>query len=184
MDVMATHVVTTIRLDARENGPIGTANGGFACGTFAGLVGGTAEVRLEVPVPLGVDLEARIDGTGARVRFAGQTLAAPRATDPFVLTPPARPGLDQAMRARLRHPFHGITHPLSGLPGCGPERTDGLGVTPGPLDGDDDILAAPFVPTDAFAVDGRVRAAAVWGALTDQEVACDRMMGTAARALS
>ena len=130
MDVMATHVVTTIRLDARENGPIGTANGGFACGTFAGLVGGTAEVRLEVPVPLGVDLEARIDGTGARVRFAGQTLAAPRATDPFVLTPPVRPGLDQAMRARLRHPFHGITHPLSGCEGAAPSGPTAWGSLP------------------------------------------------------
>jgi len=26
MDVMATHLMTTIRLDARENGPIGTAS--------------------------------------------------------------------------------------------------------------------------------------------------------------
>jgi hypothetical protein len=165
MDVMATHPVTTIRLDARENGPIGFANGGFAGGAFAGLVGGTAEVRLQVPVPVGVDLDVRIDGPEACVRFAGRTLATARATDPFVLAPPVRPDLDQAMRARLRHPFRGITHPLSDCVVCGPERSDGLRVTPGPLDGDDDILAAPFVPTAAFAVDGRVRAAAVWGAL-------------------
>jgi hypothetical protein len=48
---------------------------------------------------------------------------------------------------------------------CGPERADGLRVTPGPLEDDPDVLAAPFLPTDRFAVDGRVRSAAVWGAL-------------------
>jgi hypothetical protein len=48
---------------------------------------------------------------------------------------------------------------------CGPERADGLRVTPGPLEADRDVLAAPFLPTDRFAVDGWVRPAAVWGAL-------------------
>jgi len=155
----------TIRLDVRENGPKGASNGGFACGTFAGLVGGTAEVRLAAPVPLGVDLDTLVDGSQAEVRLAGRTLATIRATEPFVLVPAERPTLDQAVRARRRHPFLGVKHPLSDCVVCGPERTDGLRVTPGPLDDHPDVLAAPFLPTDRFAVDGRVRAAAVWGAL-------------------
>jgi hypothetical protein len=162
---MTTQAIGTIRLDVRENGPRDASNGGFACGTFAGLVGGSAEVRLAAPVPLGVDLDTLIDASQARVVFAGRTLATIRATEPFVLTPPVRPTLDQAVRARLRHPFRGVRHPLSDCVVCGPERVDGLRVTPGPLEDDVDVLAAPFVPTERIAVDGRVRAAAVWGAL-------------------
>ena len=48
---------------------------------------------------------------------------------------------------------------------CGPERRDGLDVPPGLLAGDVDMLAAPFAPTDRYAVGGEVRPAAVWGAL-------------------
>lgn len=162
---MTIQAASTIRLDMRENGPKGASNGGFACGTFAGLVGGTAEVRLAAPIPLGVELEAVVDGPHGRIVLADRTLSSIRATEPFMLAPPVRPTLDQAVRARRRHPFVGIRHPLSDCVVCGPERTDGLRVTPGPLDDDVDVLAAPFVPTDRFAVDGRVRTAAVWGAL-------------------
>lgn len=162
---MTTQQGPTIRLDAGENGPNDASNGGFACGTFAALVGGTAEVRLAAPVPLGVGLDTVIDGQQARVLLVGRTLATVRATERFVLTPPLRPTLDQAVQARGRHPFRGVRHALSDCVVCGPERADGLRVTPGPLEDDLDVLAAPFLPTDRFAVDGRVRAAAVWGAL-------------------
>jgi hypothetical protein len=157
--------LTTIRLDVRENGPNDASNGGFAAGTIAGLIGGTAEVRLTAKVPLGVDLDTRVDGTQARVEFGGRTLATALATDPFVLEPPVRPTIEEAARARQRHPYRGVRHPLSNCVVCGPERTDGLRVTPGALDRDIDVLATPFVPTERFAVDGSVRAAAVWGAL-------------------
>jgi hypothetical protein len=162
---MTTQAIRTIRLDVHENGPKDASNGGFACGTFAGLVGGTAEVRLAAPIPLGVDLDAVVDGAQARVVLGDRTLATIRTTEPFVLTPPVQPTLDEAVRARQRHPFRGIRHPLSDCVVCGPERVDGLRVTPGPMENDIDVLAAPFVPTERFAVDGRVRAAAVWGAL-------------------
>jgi hypothetical protein len=162
---MTTQLRPTIRLDVRENGPKGASNGGFACGTFADLVGGTAEVRLAAPIPLGVDLDTLVEGQQARVLLAGRTLATVRATERFVLAPPRRPTLDQALQARRRHPFRGVRHLLSDCVVCGPERSDGLRVTPGPLEDDIDLLAAPFLPTDRFAVDGWVRSAAVWGAL-------------------
>jgi hypothetical protein len=155
----------TIRLDPRENGPEGMSNGGFACGTFADLVGGTAAARLEAQVPLDVDLVPHVAGSQAEV-FAGETLLATViATNGFILEPPVRPSLDDADRARLRHPLRGVQHLLSTCVVCGPERTDGLRVTPGPLSDHPDILATPFVPPDRFAVDGVVRNAAVWGAL-------------------
>jgi hypothetical protein len=162
---MTIQQVAAIRLDPRENGPRGKSNGGFACGTFADLVGGTAEVRLAAKIPLGVDLTAQVDGMHARVWADGRLLATVRATDSFVLKPPVSPTFDEAVQARLRHPFRGVKHPLSNCVVCGPQRSDGLRVTPGPLDGHPDILATPFVPTDQFAIDGQVRVAAVWGAL-------------------
>lgn len=162
---MTTSTITSVHLDDRENGPAGASNGGFACGTFAGLVGGTAEVRLAAPIPLGIELDVLIEDSRARIVREGRTLATARAVDPFVLEPPVRPTMDQAIEARRRHPFRGVRHLLSDCVVCGPERVDGLGVTPGPLAGDVDVLAAPFLPTDRFAVDGTVRPAAVWGAL-------------------
>lgn len=155
----------TIRLDGRENGPKGMSNGGFACGTFAGLVGGTAKVTLRAKVPLETDLTTSVDGARAEVRIGGKAVAGVEAVDPFVLEPPLRPSYDDALAARERHPLRGTRHPLSDCVVCGPERHDGLRVTPGPLDGEPDVLAAPFCPAERYAVDGQLRAAAVWGAL-------------------
>ncbi len=162
---MTTRQHALVRLDPRENGPKGASNGGFACGTFADLVGGTARVRLVAKVPLGVDLAVDLDAGRARVS-AGRTLVATlQATEGFVAEPPVAPTLQEAAVARQRHPLRGVRHPLSGCVVCGPQRTDGLQATPGPLPDHPDILATPFVPTQRFAVDGQVRAAAVWGAL-------------------
>jgi hypothetical protein len=160
-----TTMTTPVRLHGRENGPQGLSNGGFACGTFAGLVGGTAQVRLHQKVPLETDLTARICGDRAAVLLGDRLIADTEAVEPFVLEPPVRPTTAEAEAARERHPLRGVRHPLSDCVVCGPERRDGLGVTPGPLEVDADVLAAPFRPTAGYAVDGLVRPAAVWGAL-------------------
>ena len=154
-----------MRLSARENGPKGMSNGGFACGTFAGLVGGTAKVALHQKVPLETALTARISGPRAQVLAGDRLVAVAEAVEPFVLEPPVKPTVAQAESARVRHPLRGVRHPLSDCVVCGPERRDGLGVTPGPLQSHPDILAAPFRPTAGYAVDGLVRPAAIWGAL-------------------
>jgi hypothetical protein len=155
----------TLQLNTRENGPRGLSNGGFACGTFAELVGGTATVSLKAKVPLGVPLTVTTTDEGPEVSVRGRRLATVRETEPFVLEPPVRPTYDEAAEARDRHPLSGVRHPLSDCVVCGPERYDGLRVTPGPLAADGDVLAAPFHPTAAYAVAGEVRSAAVWGAL-------------------
>jgi hypothetical protein len=157
--------LTSVRLPGRENGPKGMSNGGFACGTFAGLVGGTAKVTLHQKVPLETDLGARSHGGRAELRAGDSVVAVTEAVEPFVLEPPVTPTMAQAESARERHPLRGVRHPLSDCVVCGPERRDGLGVTPGLLESDPDILAAPFRPTTGYAVDGLVRPAAVWGAL-------------------
>lgn len=155
----------TVRLDGRENGPKGMSNGGFAAGTFAGLVGGTARVRLHAKVPLERDLVTSVEPGRATVHDAGRTVATVEAVEPFVLQPSVRPSFLEAAAARHRHPLRGVRHPLSACVVCGPDRTDGLRVTPGPLDSDTDVLSSPFVPPYAFAEAGVVRPAAVWGAL-------------------
>src|SRR5689334_18737913 len=136
-------MTTSIRLSGRENGPKGMSNGGFACGTFAGLVGGTAKLTLLQKVPLETDLTARISQNQAEVLTGDRLIAVDEEVEPFVLEPPVRPTPAEAEAARNRHPLRGVRHPLSDCVVCGPERRDGLGVTPGPLESDPDVLAAP-----------------------------------------
>src|SRR4051794_30725297 len=125
-----TMMTTPVRLSGRENGPTGMSNGGFACGTFAGLVGGTAKVTLHKKVPLETDLSAQISGDRAQVWAGDRLIAVAEAAAPFVLEPPVRPTAAQAEFARERPPLRGVRHPLSDCVVCGPERLDGLGVTP------------------------------------------------------
>lgn len=79
----------------------------------------------------------------AQVLAGDRLVAVAEAVQPFVLEPPVRPTAAQAESARERHPLRGLRHPLSDCVVCSPERRDGLGVTPGPLESDPDILASP-----------------------------------------
>ncbi len=164
---MITHAQTTstITLRTDETGPADHANGGFACGTFARLVGDTATVRLLAGVPVGVPLDVHREGDGVTISRAGQPVAVATPAEPFVLQPPYVPSTAEAAAAREAHPFRDLRHPLSDCIVCGPERTDGLQVTPGPLAADRDLLATPFVPRPEHEVDGVVRPEVVWGAL-------------------
>ncbi|MBX0300432.1 hypothetical protein K2F54_10635 [Cryobacterium sp. 1639] len=158
----------TLQIDARLNGPPRSANGGFACGTIAQALGGTASVRLIRPVPLEtpLEVEADVDGLVAQVVDPRHQLVAEvRQVDPFTMSPPVTPGFDDAEAARASSPLHGFRHLLSNCVVCGPKRTDGLHVTPGPLATRSDVLVAPFLPLERDATDGVVHPAAVWGAL-------------------
>lgn len=158
----------TLHLAARLNGPRGSANGGFASGTIAESLGGTASVRLIRPIPLERALEVNmdVDGLNASVTDSHHQLVAEvRRVDPFTMVPPVKPSFADAQAARAASPLNGARHLLSKCVVCGPERSDGLGVTPGPLANRSDVLAAPFVPLDRDATDGVVHPGAVWGAL-------------------
>ena len=161
-------LTNTIRLDARLNGPTRSANGGFASGVIAETLGGTASVRLIRPIPLERTLEVGMgaDGLSAEVTDSDQHIVAKaRRVEPFTMTPPATPGFAEAEAARAASPLHGARHLLSNCVVCGPARSDGLGVTPGPLESRSDVLAAPFVPLERDTTAGIVHAEAVWGAL-------------------
>lgn len=158
----------TISLDARLNGPPRSANGGFASGMIAETLGGTASVRLVRRVPLERALEVEMDADGGFASVTDsnhQLVAEARRVDPFTMIPPIRPSFADAEKARASSPLQGARHLLARCVVCGTHRSDGLGVTPGPLDNRRDVLAAPFLPSERDSIDGVVHPSAVWGAL-------------------
>jgi hypothetical protein len=156
---------TAPALEPRMNGPRRRANGGFAAGTFADLVGGTATVALRRMVPLGRSFAVLDTPDGLTVLDGDGVVATVRAATPFVVEPPVRPSFAQAEEARRAHPYAGTRHALSDCVVCGTGRADGLHVTPGPLAGHPGILAAPYDPPAWFAADGVALRPSVWGAM-------------------
>lgn len=164
---MTTSIIPAeITLGERYNGPPGSANGGYACGRFAALLEGPAAVRLSAPPPLDRALDVRRAEAGVRVEHDGVVVAEVRPRGDLPGDVPVAPTYDQCLLARERHPGRGVRHLLSDCYVCGPERHDGLGVTPGPLAGSPGVLAAPYVPPDSEADPlGRVPDAFTWAAL-------------------
>ena len=147
-------------------GPPGTANGGFACGAIAASYGGSAEVTLRRPIPLGRRLAVRSAPDGTRAVLDGDTtLAEARPADGGSVTVPAVSAeLARSVAGRAAY------YADPAFPGCfvcGPDRAagDGLRIFPGPL-ADRSAWAAPWTPDDSVvAADGRVRPEVVWAAL-------------------
>jgi hypothetical protein len=146
----------TLTIDARFNGPDGSANGGYTCGRIAALLGGNAEVTLRSPPPLGRPLAVERVGNGLRV-LDGDTLVAEAAPGSIELDVPEPPSLDDARRAAERYPGF-AEHAFPRCFVCGPEREpdDGLRVFAGPLG--DGRFAATWTTAE-------VRPELVWAAL-------------------
>lgn len=155
-----------VTIAARFNGPETTANGGYACGALARFVDEPAEVTLRLPPPLERPLQVVRGEDGAVQALDGEALIAEAVpAQLYAFEPTVRPSFEQALEARTRHPLKGIRHPMSDCFVCGPERADGLGVTPGPFELEADVGGAPFEPDHSVAEDGIVRPEIVWGAL-------------------
>lgn len=126
-----------MRIPAHWNGPPDSANGGYACGLVAGLLGTpSAEVSLRAPPPLERALEVEREGDRLLVRDGAQVVAEGRAAAaPALETPPAV-GLEEA-RAASQAGFGrwSAAHPFPTCVVCGPDRADGLRIFPGPLRG-------------------------------------------------
>lgn len=152
----------TIVIPARFNGPPASANGGYACGVVAGLVGSRAEVTLRRPPPLGIPLAvARDDGGHVRVLDGDAVVAEGEPVEAFALDVPAPVSVEEA--AVASRGYAGFrAHAYETCFVCGPARPegDGLGVFPGPLEGRD-VVAAPWTPPGS----GPVDALLVWAAL-------------------
>lgn len=142
----------TITLAPKFRGPDQSGNGGYTCGLLAGAVGGDViTVTLRKPPPLEVALEVR-DGS----LLHGDEVVAVAAPGELSRAVPEPVPYDVAVAASKDYP--GFTwHPFVSCYTCGPDRPDGLRIFPGHLS--DDVVAAPWVPTEAVAPE------IVWAAL-------------------
>jgi len=134
----------TITIPGRFNGPPASANGGYACGLVAALLGERAEVTLRVPPPLDRTLDVVRDDGRVEV-YDGVTLVAEAvALDAFELDVPAPVATDDAREASKG--YAGFrAHAYETCFVCGPARDDGLAIYPGPVAGRE-IVAAPWTP--------------------------------------
>jgi hypothetical protein len=157
-----------LRLGERFCGPPATANGGYACGAIAELLGGGVEVTLRRPPPLSRPLRLlrADDRDGTAVVLDGDELVAEARPATVGLGVPATASPAEARTASARYPLH-QSHPFPTCFTCGPDRAagDGLRIFPGPLPGGD-LWAAPWTPDPSVAdQDGLVVREVVWAAL-------------------
>jgi hypothetical protein len=136
----------------RFNGPPDSANGGYAAGLVSEALGGGFEVTLKRPPPVGVNL----DLVGNELKQGDLVIAeARRAHEVFDAPEPV--SIEAAEEASKRYPgFKHHAYPTCFT--CGPERSDGLGIFPGPVEGRDGVVAAPWTPQE-------VRPEIIWAAL-------------------
>lgn len=156
-----------LQIDRHLNGPRRAANGGFAAGTIATRVDAeTVTVVLRRPIRLGVPLTvSSAPAGGVVVRDKGTLVAEGRPGRLTASVDPPAPSFDDARRARDAHPLIGVRHALSDCVVCGPARADGMHVTPGPVPGRPEILAAPWVVGAQHAHAGIADFPAVWAAM-------------------
>lgn len=162
---------STVTIPGRFCGPTASANGGYASGLVAELLGEPAEVELRKPPPLETPLAAAVDAGGVEVTDeAGGLVLRGRALgegEPAVDVPEAVSGA-QAQVASER--YVGFTeHPFPRCVTCGPERDegDGLRIFPGQVEGrPDGTVAAPWWPHSSVAAeDVTVSVPVVWASL-------------------
>ncbi|WP_169582395.1 MULTISPECIES: hypothetical protein [Microbacterium] len=157
----------SVRIDPRHNGPRRSANGGFAAGAIARHIDAdVVTVRLRRRIPLGRTLYVSGDGAhGCLVHHGRRLIAEARPGSLVPAALPAAPAWDDALAAREAHPFVGQKHPLSDCVVCSPHRRDGMHITPGPVRGRPELLAAPWSVDSRDAVGGTASYATVWAAM-------------------
>ncbi|WP_327004138.1 hypothetical protein OHA72_55355 [Dactylosporangium sp. NBC_01737] len=142
-------------IPARFNGPPGSGNGGYTAGLIATQMSGAVEVTLRRPPPLDTPLTVSTpvgDETGGTVQVHdGEALVASARVDTGD-RPDAVPAVSFAAAVEASERYPGFTaHPFPTCFVCGPERTDGLALFPGPLP--DGRTATPWrVPRDVSPV--------------------------------
>jgi hypothetical protein len=159
-------VIGTLTIDPRHSGPVGSANGGIACGAVARFLDGPAQVSLRAPVPLGeaLDVDARDDGVV--VTREGALIAEGRPAGPVEAEPPLRPTLAEAREAMRSHPWLDEERAVWDCWVCGAHRHDGLGLSFGRHPREPEVTSALLVADATVPHDGEVVTRDVmWGAL-------------------
>ena len=156
----------TINVAPRYCGPAGSGNGGYVAGLVGGFAPETVEVRLRAPVPLAAPLAVAAGEDGARELRDGERLIATAAPAALELEVP--PAVPEAAAIAAAAEWRGLSgHVAPGCFVCGPGRSDGLGLTPGPLvHAGRACVATPWRPDASLAgTRGRVRPEFLWAAL-------------------
>ena len=164
--VSPTATTARIEIPRRFNGPLTSANGGYACGRVARFVDGPAEVTLRRPVPLETPLDAeRHDDGHVTLHHGGVLLAEADPALPVDLEPPRRPSVAEAREA-VRVSWGERPATFAECYVCAPDRPDGLRVAFGPLSSDPSMTAALLI-ADATVPhqDGHVAPEIAWAAL-------------------
>ncbi|MFE6615320.1 hypothetical protein [Amycolatopsis sp. NPDC057786] len=155
-----------VRIGGAYNGPADSANGGYACGVFAGLAAYSEAtppaVTLHAPPPLGTDLEVRAGARRTQVWHGERLIATigPEAGKVDEIEPVTVAEAEQAeagFAGREGHPF-----PTCFVCGVEREPSGGFPVTPGKVDGRD-LVACTWTPEAGD--DGEVPSALVWSVL-------------------
>lgn len=159
----------TVTIERRFRGPPESANGGYACGTVAGLLnpgGGSIAATLRVPPPLDHPLRPVVENGDARL-LDGETVVAEAELEPALeLELPAPVAFDEAVDAGRTCPW-ADEHFYPMCFACGPDRSppDGLHNLLGPVEGRE-LMADGWVPDASLANrDGIVDPRVVWAAL-------------------
>jgi len=158
-----TPIDRSLIIPGRFNGPPQSGNGGYTCGLVSTLVEGVAEVTLRSPPPLDVELHAVRTSEGVEVLDGNTLVATVREVSFEPLDMPPLPSWDEAEAASRNYLGH-IRHEFPTCFTCGTERTDGLGVFPGPTAAG--VVASTWIPNSSLPSDeGIVPVPIVWAAL-------------------
>ncbi|HSL67019.1 MAG TPA: hotdog fold domain-containing protein [Actinomycetota bacterium] len=156
------HVV----IEDRFRGPSDSGNGGYVCGLVAGILGGSAEVTLRRPPPIGRPLLVRDSGAEGVALLDGGKEVAEGLPGRVEVEAPEPVGLGDAVEAAGRYPGFAV-HRFPECFVCGPQRAegDGLRIFAGRVTGRR-VVAAPWTPHETLAgEDGLVGPEFVWAAL-------------------
>lgn len=124
-------------------------------------------MELRAPVPLARPLTLEPSNDGMRLLDGDTVLVRAAPGGPIQEGVPDPVSLDAAEEAAGRFPYR-EGHAFPRCFGCGPERQpgDGLRIFAGPVEGRDDVYAAPWTPGASLAGDdGSVAPEFVWAAL-------------------
>jgi hypothetical protein len=141
----------TLTVAARFNGPPGSGNGGWTAGALADRMASgpddVVEVRLSSPPPLDLPLALSTDPDGTlHARYEQVAVARARRVPSPPVGPVPEP-VDWARALAAEEHYAGAEdHPFPGCFACGPQRADGLGLRPGPVDGRDGTVVTTWVP--------------------------------------
>ena len=150
-------------------GPPGAGNGGYVCGRLASLIDApVVEVTLRRPIPLEAPLSVADHENGSvSLQLDGASVAEAKPSADLILDHPPQPSFEDALRAMpgyigfARHGF-----PRCFVCGTARDDGDGLRIFPGPLEGYEHTVAAPWTPDASLAdVGGVVRPEFMWAAL-------------------